>query len=35
MSDTEAKVGGEPVDYIAKVAGPIGGLWLAYNSYCI
>ena len=35
MSDTEAEVGGEPVDYIAKVAGPIGGLWLAYNNYGI
>ena len=27
MSGTEEEVGGEPVDEIAKIAGPIGGLW--------
>ena len=25
MSGTEEEVGGEPVDEIAKIAGPIGG----------
>ena len=31
MSGTEEEVGGEPVDEIAKIAGPVGGLWVAYN----
>ena len=35
MSGTEEEVGGEPVDEIAKIAGPIGGLWVAYNDYGI
>ncbi len=32
MSGTEEEVGGEPVDEIAKIAGPVGGLWVAYND---
>ena len=35
MSGTEEEVGGEPVDEIAKIAGPIGGLWVAYNDHGI
>ncbi|MCH2621759.1 MAG: MGMT family protein [Acidimicrobiales bacterium] len=34
MSDSE-EVGGKPTDLIAKVAGPVGGLWVAYNDHGI
>ena len=29
---TDSEEGREPADLIAKVAGPIGGLWVAYNN---
>ncbi|MDG2428341.1 MAG: methylated-DNA--[protein]-cysteine S-methyltransferase [Acidimicrobiales bacterium] len=32
MSGIETKVDGGPVDEIAKIAGPVGGLWVAYND---
>lgn len=32
MSGTEEEVDGKPVDEIAKIAGPVGGLWVAYND---
>jgi len=32
MSGTEEEVDGKSVDQIAKIAGPIGGLWVAYND---
>ena len=34
MNDSE-EVGREPADQIAKVAGPVGGLWIAYNGHGI
>ena len=35
MSGTEEEVDGKPVDQIAKIAGPVGGLWVAYNDHGI
>ncbi|MEC9395132.1 MAG: hypothetical protein VYA89_04695, partial [Actinomycetota bacterium] len=32
MSGTEEEVDGKPIDQIAKIAGPVGGLWVAYNE---
>ena len=32
MRGIETKVDGAPVDEIAKIAGPVGGLWVAYND---
>ena len=34
MSDSE-EVGSESTDLIAKVAGPVGGLWVAHNDHGI
>jgi len=35
MSGTKEEVDGKPVDQIAKIAGPVGGLWVAYNDHGI
>ena len=35
MSSTEEEVDGRPVDEIAKIAGPVGGLWVAWNDHGI
>ena len=32
---TEEEVDGRPVDEIAKIAGPVGGLWVAWNDHGI
>ncbi|MBC8483680.1 MAG: MGMT family protein, partial [Actinobacteria bacterium] len=32
MSGNQEEVDGKPVDQIAKIAGPVGGLWVAYND---
>ncbi len=35
MISTEEEVDGKPVDEIAKIAGPVGGLWVAWNDHGI
>ena len=35
MTSTEEEVDGRPVDEIAKIAGPVGGLWVAWNDHGI
>ena len=32
MSGNQEEVDGKSVDQIAKIAGPVGGLWVAYND---